>query len=354
MTTTTAARAAEESTAVGVVAHAKDDLRVESVEVPTPRADQAVVDIAYGGICGSDLHYWLHGAAGESILRRPMLLGHEVVGTVRIAAADGSGPAAGTPVAVHPATPGAGDGSRYPEDRPNLSPGCTYLGSAARDPHTDGAFASRVVLDSRMLRALPEGLSLRDAALVEPASVAWHAVTRAGDVRGRRVLVIGSGPIGTLIVAVLKRAGAAEIIATDMFEGPLAVASAVGAHKTILATDADAIAAVDADIALESSGSHRGLASAVRGVTRGGRVVMVGLLPSGEQPALISIAITRELELVGSFRFNDEIDDVIAALADGSLQVSPVVTHEFAVEDSLRAFEVARDSAVSGKVLLTF
>jgi len=354
MNSVSGAREVDDSTAIGVVAHAKDDLRVENVVVPTPRADQAVVDIAYGGICGSDLHYWLHGAAGESILRRPMLLGHEVVGTVRIAAADGSGPAAGTPVAVHPATPGAGDGSRYPEDRPNLSPGCTYLGSAARDPHTDGAFASRVVLDSRMLRALPEGLSLRDAALIEPASVAWHAVSRAGDVRGKRVLVIGSGPIGTLIVAVLKRAGAAEIIATDMFDGPLAVASAVGAGRTILATDADAIAAVDADIALESSGSHRGLASAVRGVTRGGRVVMVGLLPSGEQPALISIAITRELEVVGSFRFNDEIDDVIAALADGSLQVGPVVTHEFAVEDSLRAFEVARDSAVSGKVLLTF
>jgi L-idonate 5-dehydrogenase len=354
MNSSTEAREVDDSTAIGVVAHAKGDLRVENVEVPTPRADQAVVDIAYGGVCGSDLHYWLHGAAGESILRRPMLLGHEVVGTVRIAAADGSGPAAGTPVAVHPATPGAGDGSRYPEDRPNLSPGCTYLGSAARDPHTDGAFASRVVLDSRMLRALPEGLSLRDAALVEPASVAWHAVSRAGDVRGKRVLVIGSGPIGTLIVAVLKRAGAAEIIATDMFEGPLSIASAVGADRTILATDADAIASVDADIALESSGSHRGLASAVRGVTRGGRIVMVGLLPSGEQPALVSIAITRELELVGSFRFNDEIDDVISALADGSLQVGPVVTHEFAVEDSLRAFEVARDSAVSGKVLLTF
>ncbi|MBF4634704.1 L-idonate 5-dehydrogenase [Agreia pratensis] len=339
---------------VGVVAHAKDDLRVENIAVPVARSDQAIIDVAYGGICGSDLHYWLHGAAGESILKRPMLLGHEVVGTVRVAAADGSGPAAGTRVAVHPATPGAGDGSRYPEDRPNLSPGCTYLGSAARDPHTDGAFASRVALDARMLRALPEGLSLRDAALVEPASVAWHAVSRAGDVRGKRVLVIGSGPIGTLIVSVLKRAGAAEIIATDMFEGPLAIASAVGADRTILATDAAAIAAVDADIALESSGSHRGLASAMRGVTRGGRVVMVGLLPSGEQPALISLAITRELELVGSFRFNDEIDDVIAALADGSLRVGPVVTHEFGVDEALQAFAVAKDSAASGKVLLRF
>ena len=352
--TDAAATHAVSGAAVGVVAHATDDLRVETVAVPTARPDQAVVDVAYGGICGSDLHYWLHGAAGESILKRPMLLGHEVVGSVRQAAADGSGPAAGTRVAVHPATPGPGDGSRYPEDRPNLSPGCTYLGSAARDPHADGAFASRVVLESRMLRPLPDGLSLRDAALVEPASVAWHAVARAGEVRGKRVLVIGSGPIGALIVAVLKRAGAAEIIVTDMFEGPLAIASAVGADRAIHATDSAAIAAVDADIALESSGSHRGLASAVRGVTRGGRVVMVGLLPSGEQPALISTAITRELELVGSFRFNDEIDEVIAALADGSLRVGAVVTHEFGVEEALRAFEVAKDSAVSGKVLLRF
>lgn len=341
-------------TAVGVVAYAKDDLRIEPVALPRPHASQAVIDIAFGGICGSDLHYWSHGAAGESILKAPMVLGHEVVGTVRIAAADGSGPPVGAAVAVHPATPGPGDGSRYPERSPNLSPGCTYLGSAARFPHTDGAFVRSVVLDSRMLRELPAGLSLREAALVEPASVAWHAVSRAGAVRGKRVLVTGSGPIGSLIIAVLRRAGAAEIIATDMFETPLAIATAVGATRTLLATDADAIAAVDADVAIESSGSFRGLASAIRGTTRGGRVVMVGLLPSGEQPALISLAITRELELVGSFRFNDEIDEVIAALADGSLAVAPVVTHEFPVGDALEAFAIAQDSAVSGKVLLRF
>ncbi|MFT2815661.1 L-idonate 5-dehydrogenase [Leifsonia sp. A12D58] len=342
------------SETLAVVAHAAGDLRVDTVPVAVPDAAEAIVEIAYGGICGSDLHYWQHGAAGESILKAPMTLGHEVVGTVVRAAIDGSGPAVGTQVAVHPATPGAGDGARYPIDRPNLSPGCTYLGSAARFPHTDGAFSKFVTLPTHMLRALPAGLSLRQAALVEPASVAWHAVSRAGDLTGKRVLVIGAGPIGSLIVAVATRAGAAEIIATDMHELPLATATAVGATRTLIATDADAIAAVDADVVFESSGSYRGLASAVRGATRGGRVVMVGLLPSGEQPALISLAITRELELVGSFRFNDEIDEVIAALADGSLDIDPVVTHEFDAADALQAFEVARDSSTSGKVLLRF
>lgn len=339
---------------IGIVAHGKDDLRVDDLAEPTPRDNEAVVAIAFGGICGSDLHYWLHGAAGESILRAPLVLGHEIVGTVVAAAADGTGPAVGERVAVHPATPGAGDGSRYPEGRPNLSPGCTYLGSAARFPHTDGAFANRVALPSRMLRVLPDGLSLRDAALIEPASVAWHAIARAGDVAGKRVLVIGCGPIGLLAIAVLKHHGAAEIVAVDVVDGPLAIARSLGATHTILASDADAIAAVDADVAIESSGNYRGLGSAVRGATRGGRVVMVGLLPSGEQPALISLAIVRELELVGSFRFNDEIDDVIEALADGSLFVAPVVTHEFPAVDALEAFEIARDSARSGKVLLGF
>ncbi|NYD68799.1 L-idonate 5-dehydrogenase [Agromyces atrinae] len=341
------------TTALGVVAHAAGDMRVEPVTIPAAGADDAIVEIAYGGVCGSDLHYWQHGAAGESILQAPMLLGHEVVGTV-VRAAESGGPAAGTRVAVHPATPGTGDGSRYPADRANLSPGCTYLGSAARFPHTEGAFVRYAVLPKHMLRPLPEGLSLRDAALVEPASVAWHAASRAGDVAGKRVLVVGSGPIGALIVAVAHRAGAAEIVAVDMHDTPLEIATAVGATRVIRATDAEAIAAVDADVVFESSGNHRGLASAFRGATRGGRVVMVGLLPSGEQPALISLAITRELELVGSFRFTDEIDDVILALADGSLQVDAVVTHEYPVADALAAFETARDSATSGKVLLSF
>lgn len=339
---------------LGVVAHARDDLRVEQLPAPTPAPDEAVVEIAFGGICGSDLHYWLDGAAGESVLCEPLLLGHEIVGTVAIAAADGSGPPVGTRVAVHPATPGPGDGSRYPADSPNLSPGSTYLGSAARFPHRPGAFADRVALPSRMLRPLPDALSLRDAAIVEPASVAWHAVRRAGDVAGRRVLVVGSGPIGALVVAVLRLKGAAEIVAVDMYERPLAIARELGADRTILATDAEAIAAVDADVVVESSGSPRGLASAIRGATRGGVLVMVGLLPTGDQPVPVSLAITRELTLRGSFRFNDEIDEVIAALADGSLQVNAVVTHEFAASDALEAFAVARDSATSGKVLLRF
>ncbi|HEY5980334.1 MAG TPA: L-idonate 5-dehydrogenase [Microlunatus sp.] len=341
-------------TSPAVVAHAAGDLRIDDVPLRPPSTSDTVVEIAYGGICGSDLHYWTHGAAGESVLRAPMVLGHEVVGTVVAAAIDGTGPGVGTRVAVHPASPGGDGVTRYPADRPNLSPGCTYLGSAARFPHTDGAFVRYATLPSRMLRELPDGLELRTAAAIEPAAVAWHGVSRAGDVTGKSVLVIGAGPIGALIVAVLRRAGAREIVAVDLHDHPLAVARELGATRTLHATDGDAIAAVQADVAIDSSGNPRGLASAIRGTARGGRVVMVGLLPTGDQPVPLSLAITRELELVGSFRFNDEIDEVIPALADGSLVVDPVLTHEYPLADALDAFAMAKDASRSSKVLLRF
>lgn len=337
---------------LGVVADLGGVLRVEVFPEPQPARNEAVVRVAFGGICGSDLHYWQHGAAGESILRAPMVLGHEISGTVERAAANGSGPESGTGVTVHPATEGNPD-FRYPEGRPNLSGG-TYLGSAARNPHTNGAFVRRIALPTRMLRTLPDGVTLERAALAEPASVAWHAVHRAGDLTNKRVLVIGSGPIGGLIAAVARRAGAAEIVAVDLHEGPLRIATRLGATRTLPATDVRAITQVDADVVFECSGNWRGLASGVQAATRGGRIVLVGLPPSGEQPALLATIIARELEVVGSFRFNDEIDDVVGALADGSLVVDPVVTHTFPVADALAAFKAAADPQVSGKVLLDF
>ena len=337
-----------------VVAHGQGDLRVDRIGAPRANDSEAIVRIESGGICGSDLHYWLHGAAGESVLRNPLILGHEVVGRVISAAADGSGLPAGTRVGVHPATRGNAVVPRFPADRPNLAPGSTYLGSAATLPHRNGAFSDLVALPTCMLRAVPEDLDTRAAALIEPLSVAWHAVNRAGDVRGKRVLVVGAGPIGALVVAVLAHHGAGEITTTDLYPEPLERATAVGAHRTILASDTEQLERIDADLTIESSGSAPGLHTAISGTMRGGRTVLLGLLPPGDQPVPVSFAISRELELVGSYRFNDEIDDVIAALTAGELDPSAVVTHVFDADDAVEAFETAKDPRISGKVLLHF
>lgn len=329
-------------------------LEIVEVALPEPLPHQAVIKIAYGGVCGSDLGYWLKGAAGVSILKHPMTLGHEVVGTVLQAAADGSGPVAGTLVAVHPATPKDVPGVRYPADSPNLAPGSTYLGSAAHDPHTEGAFAEHIVMDTRMLRALPEGLSLRDAAIAEPAAVAFHSLNQASDLAGKEVLVIGSGPIGALIIAAARRAGAAKITATDLHDTALERARQLGATDVLKAPSLEEISAVQADVVFESSGSIPGLDSAIYGARRGGELVLVGMPAPGQQPASIATIIARELKVTGSFRFNDELDDVLAALADGSYSPGAVVSHVVPFEESVHAFELARDASVSGKVLIEF
>ena len=145
------------------------------------------------------------------------------------------------------------------------------------------------------------------------------------------------------------------MVAVDLHDLPRRIAGDLGASTT-LAADDPAITELDVDVALECSGSRPGLASAIRGTRRGGRVVMVGLQPAGEQPTLLANAITRELELVGSFRFRDEIDDVVTALGAG-LALDAAITHEVDVTDTaavLDAFGTARDASVSGKVLLRF
>ncbi len=335
-----------------IVIHEAGDLRIDEIPEPVPAPDEAVIEVVYGGICGSDLHYWKHGAAGESILRAPMVLGHEVVGVVRRVAPDGTGPSEGTRVAVHPATP-AKEYVRHPADRPNISGG-GYLGSAARFPHRDGAFAHRVAIPTRMLRALPESVDLQEAALIEPASVAWHAVNRIGDVTDLTALVVGCGPIGLLAVAVLKARGARHITAVDLHDRPLAIAKELGADVVLKQPDAADVAAIDADVVIESSGSHHGLDTAIRAAARGGVVAMVGLLPSGPQPVQVALAIAKELDLLGSFRFNDEIDEVIAALAAKDLRIGPVISHVESWRSAEAAFATAADATVSSKVLLKF
>ncbi|MFT4259938.1 alcohol dehydrogenase catalytic domain-containing protein [Microbacterium sp.] len=338
---------------LAIVAHAAGDLRVEDIGDVASGVDEAVVRIAYGGVCGSDLHYWRHGAAGASILREPMVLGHEVSGVVETAAADGSGPAPGTAVAVHPLTP-HGDGmTPWPQDRPNLAPASSYLGSALHLPHTQGAFAQRVALPTRMLHAVPSTLDLRTAALAEPAAVAWHGLARAGDVSGKSVAVIGAGPIGQLVASVAQRGGASSITVTDVQERPRRIAEARGI-RSLDARDADAIAALHADVVVESSGTVPGLAAAVSAAVRAGVVVLLGLQRAGDVAVPIATAITRELTLTGSFRFAAEIDEVIAALADGTLDVTGIVSDVRPAAEALEAFAVAADPSRSCKVLLDF
>ncbi|MFJ9909482.1 L-idonate 5-dehydrogenase [Streptomyces sp. NPDC101152] len=339
---------------LGCVIHGPDDLRVAELPVPEPGPGQALVAVRYGGVCGSDLHYWKHGGVGDFRLREPMLLGHEVVGTVvGYGFPSPASPPVGTAVAVHPATPcGAcpecGDGRR------NVCRDTRYLGSAARFPHVQGGFAARVVVPAGQLRPLPEGLALRRAVLAEPLSVALHAVRRAGDMTGRHVLVTGAGPIGCLVVAAARAAGAARVTVTDLLPAALEYARVAGADTVVRADDPDDAGwPSEADVAVEASGVAAGLDTCLRLVRRGGVVVQLGMLPPGPSPFAGNLVVSREIELRGAFRFDTEFDEALRLLAaepafDGL--VSAVVP----VREAGSAFALAADRSRSCKVLLDF
>ncbi len=318
-------------------------------EAPTPEPGTGEVRIRvdYVGICGSDLHYYFEGANGAFVVEEPLAPGHELSGRVD---QDPSGRlAAGTPVTVHPARFGASEPGI--EDAPHLWPGGSYLGSASTHPHTQGAMSEYLVVDAGMVRVLPEGLPLDRAALAEPLAVALHGVTRAGDVTGASVLVSGAGPIGLLAAAAAKARGAARVTVVDLLPEPLVRALAVGADET-LRIGVDEVPAGAFDVVLECSGAAPAVSSAFVAARRRGVVAQIGMMPDQPRPINLAPAIAKELTVLGVFRFKDEIDEAVRLLAT-TPALGAVITHVIDAGDAERAFEIAKDSAISGKVLVS-
>jgi L-idonate 5-dehydrogenase len=334
-----------------VVVHGADDLRVDEVPDPTPGPGEVLVAMEWGGICGSDLAYWRHGRSGTAVLTHPMVLGHEVAGRIVGLGAGVRGLEIGLPVTFQPAQL-VGDGV-LPDrlaGRSNLYPQVRYFGSAAFDPHTDGGFSELRAVRAEQVRPLPDGVSTRRGALAEPLAVAMHAVGRVPDLAGRTVLVNGAGPIGSLVVAAAKFAGAGTVIAADVAATSLIVAKAMGADVVVDAS-VDPLPR-DVELVFEASGAPAALGAVLSATAKGGTVVQVGNLPGTAASAVLGDLVTRELTWIGSYRFSEEVDDAIAALAAG-LDVDPLMTHTFGIEEAGEAMRVAGDRATgSSKVML--
>lgn len=319
------------------------------VEVPGPGPGQLRVRVHHVGICGSDLHYFDHGANGDFAVREPLIPGHELSGTIDH---DPTGALPrGTPVTVHPARFGAED-ARFP-DAPHLWPGGSYLGSASTWPHTQGALCELLTVDRRMIRELPSSLPVRRAVLAEPLAVALHAVEqarRAGAHLDRsRVLVSGGGPVGLLVIAALRAAGGADITGSDVLPGPRARMRDHGARHTVDVRHEE-LPSSAFDLVMECSGAVAAISSTLTAVRPAGVVAQVGMLPGGAHPVALSPFIAKEVHLIGTFRFVDEIDAAVELLARRP-EIESVITHELPPDEPEALFGAARDAASSGKVI---
>ena len=340
-----------------LVIHAAGDLRVEDVPTPQVLANQLRVRVRFGGICGSDLHYYQHGGFGTVRVKEPMVLGHEVAGVIEEVGPGASEFAPGERIAISPSRP-CGACRFCQMGLQNHCLDMRYYGSAMRTPHVQGAFRREIVVETSQAHRLADTLSDREGAMAEPLSVALHAVQRAGPLLGKKVLVTGCGPIGALLVVAARRAGAGHIVVTDIGAFPLRSALKVGADQVVnVAEQPEALAAFASekgqfDVLFEASGNERALRGAFDVLRPRGVIVQVGL--GGEMTLPINTIVAKEFDLRGAFRFHEEFAVAVELLNKGLVDVKPLISATVPFRDAGRAFTLAADRTKAMKVLLDF
>lgn len=344
------------TTTPAIVLHAARDLRITDVAVEKPGAGQVLIDMATGGICGSDLHYYNHGGFGAIRLREPMILGHEVSGYIAAVGQGVTELTVGQLVAVSPSRPCLN--CRFClSNQPNHCLNMRFYGSAMPFPHIQGAFRSTLVADVAQC-APADGLTAGEAAMAEPLAVVLHAVRQAGDLVGKSVLVTGCGPIGTLAILAARRAGADQIVATDLSDFTLSHAAQCGADQCLnMAKTPDALGEFAADkghfdVHFECSGAAPALASGVAALRAGGTIVQLGL--GGDMTVPMQAMTAKEITLRGSFRFHSEFFTGVSLMQKGLIDVKPLITHTMPMADAVAAFDLANDRTQAMKTQLAF
>jgi L-idonate 5-dehydrogenase len=340
-----------------VVIHAARDLRVEEREPETAGQGQVEVAIEAGGICGSDLHYFNHGGFGTVRVREPMILGHEIAGTIRAIGAGVSKFSVGDRVAISPSRPC--NGCDYClQGLQNQCLSMRFYGSAMPMPHIQGAFRERLVAEAWQCHEINDGISINEAAFAEPFAVTLHAVARAGSLLGKRVLVTGCGPIGALTIIAARVHGAREIVATDVMDAVLKKAEQVGADRTInVASNAEQLACYAAnkgyfDVHFEASGNERAIRSGLEVLKPRGVLVQLGL--GGDVSIPQNTVVAKEIEVRGTFRFHEEFGLAVNLINRRAVDFKPLLTGCFGLADVQEAFELAGDRSRAMKVQLSF
>lgn len=339
-----------------IVAHAAKDLRIENVPDDKAGPGQVRLRLATGGVCGSDLHYYNHGGFGTVRLKQPMILGHEVSAYVEELGEGVEGLSVGELVAVSPSRP-CRTCKYCQQGLHNQCLNMRFYGSAIPFPHIQGAFRQSLVADA--LQCVPAGdLTPGEAAMAEPLAVVLHATRRAGELLGKRVLVTGCGPIGVLAILAARRAGASEIVATDLSDFTLGMARKAGADRTInTKNEPEALTAYSADkgtfdILYECSGAVVALTGGIAALRPRGIIVQLGL--SGDMSLPMMAITAKELDLRGSFRFHEEFSTGVHLMRKGLIDVKPLITHTVPLEEALSAFEIASDRSQAMKAQIAF
>jgi L-iditol 2-dehydrogenase len=333
---------------------------LEYVDFPTPelRSDEVLLRVQACGICGSDIHGW-DGSTGRR--NPPLIMGHEAAGEIVALGSEVTGWQVGDRVTFD-STIYCGQCRSCRNGQVNLCENRRVVGVSLQEYKQHGAFAEHLAVPARILYALPDSLSYERAAMVEPVSIAVHAVRRIAVKNEMTAVVVGSGMIGLLIVQALRWAGARQIVAVDLADNRLALARQLGATHTCNSGRVDVVAEVEritgglgADAAFEVVGLAPTVNLALGVLKRGGQCVLVGNLAPKISDFPLQATVTRELTLLGSCASAGEYPLCLDLIARGVIDVAPMIEVVAPLSEGAQWFQrlSSKDGSRCMKVILT-
>lgn len=316
-------------------------------DIPKPADNEVLVKLEYVGICGSDMHYYEHGAIGDYIVKPPFVLGHEPGGTVVEVGKSVTHLNVGDRVALEPGKT-CGHCEFCKTGRYNLCPDVIFFAT----PPVDGVFQEYVAHEADLCFKLPDNVSTLEGALIEPLAVGFHAANQGNAHAGQTAVVLGAGCIGLVSMMALKAEGVSKVYVVDVMQKRLDKALELGADGVINGKNKDTVQAVlkltdgkGADLAIETAGTEITTRQAIQFTKKGATIVLVGYSKSGELTLPVSLALDKELTFKTVFRYRHIYPMAIEAVSAGKVNLKGVVTDIFDFDD----VQNAMDSSIRNK-----
>ncbi|MDW5316917.1 NAD(P)-dependent alcohol dehydrogenase [Rhizobium sp. PL01] len=326
-----------------LVLERQHELTLRDIDLPASTGPGHVkIKIHTVGVCGSDVHYYTHGKIGPFVVNEPMVLGHEAAGTV-IDVGDGvSHLKVGDRVCMEPGIPDPNSkASRL--GLYNIDPAVAFWAT----PPVHGVLTSEVVHPANFTFKLPDNVSFAQGAMVEPFAVGMQAATKAKIMPGDTAVILGAGPIGTMVAIAALAGGCARAIVADLAQPKLDIAARYQGVIPVNITETELALEINrltddwgADVIFECSGSPKAWGTIMQLVRPGGVIVAVGL-PVNPVVFDVSLATTKEVRIETVFRYAHQYERSIALLASGRVDLTPLISETFAFEDSIKAFDRA-------------
>ena len=320
---------------------ALDKMEIRDIPVPVPERGEVLVKLEYVGICGSDVHYFHDGRCGDFVVEGDFMLGHECAGTVVEIGESVKHLKLGDRVALEPGIT-CGQCEFCKSGRYNLCPDVRFLAT----PPVQGCYENYIAFPENMCFLLPETISAKEGALIEPLSVGMHAANQGNVKLGDQVVILGAGCIGLMTLLACKAHGATDIMVVDLVDKRLRLAKELGATCTVNSMDQDLAGEVrkftegkGAEKVFETAGSANTVSMTPFLVKNGGTIILVGLSANPVIPFDFGQIMSKEAEIKSVFRYRNIYPQAISAVEKGMIDNRPVATDEFAFDDIQKGFE---------------